>query len=74
MMSMRVHHIIGTVAVILVGVGVKLIFLAPPTAEAESRSIESVRVDVSQIHRNSKNLPAQRFHDMSLVGDFSAGD
>jgi len=69
---MRAHHVIAVVAVILVGVGVKQIFFTAPTAEAESLSIKSVGVDVSQLHRNVKNLPVQEFHDMSLV--FPGGD
>ena len=69
---MRAHHVIAVVAVILVGVGVKLIFFTAPTAEADSLSIKSVGVDVSQLHQNVKNLPVQKFHDMSLV--FPGGD
>jgi hypothetical protein len=71
MMFIRAHHIIAVVAVLLVGVGVKLIFFAPPTAEADSLS-NSVRVDIAQIHRNTKHLPVATIHDMSSV--FSAGD
>ena len=69
---MRAHHVIAVVAVILVGVGVKLIFFTAPTAEADPLSIKSVGVDVSQLHQNAKNLPVQKLHDMSLV--FPAGD
>lgn len=63
---MRAHHAIAVVAAILVGVGVKLIFFTAPTAEADSLSIKSVSVDVSQLHQNVKNLPVQKFHDMSF--------
>ncbi len=69
---MRAHHVIAVVAVILVGVGVKLIFFTAPTAEADPLSITSVGVDVSQLHQNAENLPVQEFHDMSLV--FPGGD
>jgi hypothetical protein len=69
---MRAHHVIAVVAVILVGVGLKLIFFTAPTAEAVSLSIRSEGVDVSQLHQNVRNLPVQEFHDMSLV--FSGGD
>jgi hypothetical protein len=69
---MRAHHVIVVVAAILVAVGVKLIFFPAPTAEAESLSIKSVGVDVSQLHQNAKNLPVQKFHDMSFV--FPDGD
>ena len=64
---MRAHHIVAVVAAILIGVGMKLIFFTAPTAEADSNSIKSVGVDVSELHRNAKNLPVQKFHDMSLV-------
>ena len=69
---MRAHHLIAVVAVILVGVGVKLIFFTAPTAEADSLSIKNLGVDVSHLHQNVKNLPVQKFHDMSFV--FSDGD
>jgi hypothetical protein len=69
---MRAHHVIAVVAVILVGFGVKLIFFTPQTAEADSRSIKSMAVDVSQLHQNVRNLPVQKFHDMSVV--FPDGD
>ena len=64
---MRAHHVIAVVAVILVGVGVKLIFFTAPTAEADPLFIKSVGVDVSQLHQNVKNLPVQKSHDMSFV-------
>jgi len=64
---MRAHHVIAIVAVILVGVGVKLIFFPVPTAEADLLSIKSVGMDVSQLHQNAENLPVQKFHDLSLV-------
>jgi hypothetical protein len=63
---MRSHHAIAVVAVILVGVGVKLIFFTAPTAEADSLAIKSAGLDISQLHQN-RNLPAQRSHDMSVV-------
>jgi len=69
---MRTHHVIALVAVILVVVGVKLISFAAPTAEADPLTIKSVRVDVSQLQQNAKNLPVQKIHDMSLV--FPGGD
>jgi hypothetical protein len=69
---MRAHHVIAVVAVILVGVGVKLIFFTAPTAEADTLSIKSVGVDVSQLHQKVKNLPVQKIHDMTFV--FADGD
>jgi hypothetical protein len=64
---MRAHYVIALVAVILVGIGVKLPFFDAPLAEADARYINSVSVDVSPLHYNIKNLPVQTFHDMSLV-------
>ena len=64
---MRAHHVIAVVAVILVVVGVKLIFLTAPTVEAVALSIKSVGVDVSQLHQSVKSLPMEKFHDMSVV-------
>jgi hypothetical protein len=64
---MRAHHLIAVVAVILVGIGVKLPFFATPTAEADSRSIESLSGDIPRMHRSITNIQVQKFHDMSLV-------
>jgi hypothetical protein len=64
---MRIHHVIAVVAVILVGVGLKLIFFTTPTAEADPLTIKNGGVDVSRLHQNVKNLPVQEFHDMSFV-------
>jgi hypothetical protein len=64
---MRAYHVVLVVAVILVGVAVKLIFFATPIAEANSQSIKPVSLDVSQVHPNIKGLPTQQFNDRSLV-------
>jgi hypothetical protein len=69
---MRAHHAIAIVAIILIGFGLKLTFFSAPPAEADARSVESVRMDVSQIEPNIKNLPTQKIHDMTFV--FSEGD
>jgi DNA-binding transcriptional LysR family regulator len=62
---MRIHHVLAVVAVVLVGVGVK-IFFTSPTAEADSPSVKSASLDISQLHRG-QNLPVEKFRDMSLV-------
>jgi hypothetical protein len=62
---MRAHHVIAVVAVILVGIAVKLI--TAPTAGADSLSIESGGLDVFQLHQDARNLPTQKFHNMALV-------
>ena len=69
---MRSRHIIAITAVLAVGFGVKLIFFSSPTAEANVDAINSVRMDISQLHQNVKSLLPQRFRDMSLV--FPGGD
>jgi hypothetical protein len=67
---MRVHHAIAIVAVVLIGFGLKLTFFSAPPAEAVP--VEGMRVDISQMHQNIRNLPEQRMHDMTFV--FSEGD
>ena len=64
---MRAHYVMAVVAVVLVGIGVKLPFFTAPIAEADSRSIESASVDIPQMHHGIRNIQAQKFHDMSLV-------
>ena len=62
---MGIHHVLAVVAVVLVGVGVKILFTSP-TAEADSPSVKSASMDISQLHRG-QNLPVEKFRDMSLV-------
>jgi len=72
---MRAHHgVFAAVAVILVGLGVKLVFFSEPTADAKLLSVKSMSMDISELHRNTniKNLPVQKIHDMTFV--FSDGD
>jgi hypothetical protein len=64
---MRVHHAIAIVAIVLIGFGLKLTFFSAPPAEAVP-----VRMDISQMHQNIRNLPEQRVDDMTFV--FSEGD
>jgi hypothetical protein len=65
-------YAIAIAASVLVGIGVKLIFFTPQTAEADALSNKSVGVDVSQLHQHARNLPVEKLHDMSLV--FLVGD
>jgi hypothetical protein len=62
-----VKNIAILVAVLLGGIGVKLIFLTAPTAEADSLPVQAVSMDISQTHQSIKSLPVQKFHDMTLV-------
>ena len=68
---MRAHHVIAVVAVILVGVGVNLFLFSGPVIAADAGSTRSVSMDVSEMHHKIKNLPVEKFHDMTFV--FSNG-
>jgi hypothetical protein len=63
---MRAHYAIAVVAIVLVALAVKLFFWSAPTAEADTRLIESMRIDVSQMYKNA-DLPEQEIHDMTFV-------
>jgi hypothetical protein len=69
---MRTHHAIAVVAIILIGLGLKLTLFSAPPADADTRAVESLHIDVSQLQQNIKNLPEQKAHDMTFV--FSEGD
>ena len=64
---MRARHIIAVVAIILVGVGLKLAFFTAPTAEAVSLSVKRAGADASQLHRNVNNSPAEKSHGAPLT-------
>lgn len=69
---MRAYHAIAIVAAILVGFGLTLIFSSAPIAVADARVIKSVSMNISEMQQSVKNLPVERFHDMTFV--FSDGD
>ena len=69
---MRVHHTILIVSAILVVFGLTLIFFSAPIAVADVGSVKSVSMDISEMHQNIKNIPVEKFHDMTFV--FSNGD
>jgi hypothetical protein len=56
---MRAYHVIAAVAA--------------PIAEADSRFSNGIGADVVQMHQNSKNAPAQEFHDMTFVFPVNSG-
>jgi hypothetical protein len=68
---MRSHPAIAIVTGILFGFGVKLIFFAAPTVAADVGSKRG-SIDVSEMHRQIKNLPVENFLDMTF--GFSNGD
>jgi ABC-type phosphate transport system auxiliary subunit len=63
---MRAHYAISVIVIVLVAFGVKLFFWSAPTAEADTPSVESIRIDVSQMYKNA-DLPEQEIHDMTFV-------
>ena len=64
---MRAHHAIAIVAAILVGFGLTLIFFSAPIAVADARVLKSVSMDISEMQQTAKNLPVEKFHDMTFV-------
>jgi hypothetical protein len=63
---MRTHPAITIVTVILVGFGLKLAFYSAPTVAADVGATKRVSIDVSEMHRQIKNLPVENFHDMTF--------
>lgn len=63
---MRSGYLIAIAAVLAVGLSVKLFFFSSLTAEANMDAINGVRMDISQMHQNAKNLPVRKFDDMSV--------
>ena len=61
---MRAHHAIAAVAIVLLGLVVKLFVFSAPVAGADGRQIKGL--DISKMHQ-SRNLPAQIMHDMTFV-------
>ena len=68
---MRSHYGLTIVALVLIGLGVKLFFFPAPSAEANTKIGRNVGIDVSEMHKNL-NLSEQKLHDMTFV--FSDGD
>jgi hypothetical protein len=64
---MRAHHAIAVVVVFLVAFGLKLSFFSAPSAEADTRSIENIRMDVFDMQRNVHTLPVEKSYDMTFV-------
>lgn len=59
------------VTVTLVGFGLKLTLFPGPIAAADVGPTKRVSLDVSQMRQHFKNLPVEKFHDMTFV--FSNG-
>jgi hypothetical protein len=63
---MHTHPAAAIVTGILFGFGLKLIFFSAPTVAADVGSTKRVSIDVSEMHRQIKNLPVENFHDMTF--------
>lgn len=64
--TMRHRYIIASAA-ILIAFGAKLLFFPMRTAEADISAMTGMGLDISQLEKDVKNLPAQQMHDMSFV-------
>jgi regulatory helix-turn-helix LysR family protein len=66
--SMRVHHVIAVIAIVVIGFGAKLFFFDAPQAEAKLETITST-LNPLQMHRNvnPQELSAQKMQDMTFV-------
>jgi hypothetical protein len=62
---MHAHHVMAVVAVILVGIGVKLVPFASP--KADSPFIKDSGLDGSRLWRSAESVPAQKSLDMSFA-------
>ena len=68
--TLRAHHAIAVVAVLLISFGVKMFFsTSAPTAEANIRAVSSASVNVLQMHRDvdTKSLPVQKMNDKTFI-------
>jgi hypothetical protein len=72
--TLRAHHAIAVVAVLLISFGVKMFFSSSaPTAEANIHAvpsaIPSASVNVLQMHRDvdTKSLPVQKLNDKTFI-------
>jgi hypothetical protein len=61
---MRARSALTLVAVLLVGVAAKLAFFGPQPAEAVP---SSASLDIQKMQQSIKNLPEQKFQDMTFV-------
>ena len=66
--SLRAHHVIAVVAILLISLGVKMFFFAAPTAEATIHAIPSA-MNVLQMQRDvdTKSLPVQKMNDKTFI-------
>ena len=68
--SMRAHHVIAVLAVLVIGLGAKQYFFPPMEAEANLHAVPRASMNVLQMHidhPNRKDHPTQKMHDMTFV-------
>ncbi len=68
--TLRAHHVIAVVAILLISFGVKMFFLSAPIAQAETPAVPSASMNILQMHTdhpNRNNLPQQQMNDMTFV-------
>ena len=68
--TLRAHHVIAVVAVLLISFGMKMFFSSSaPTAEANIRAVPSASVNVLQMQRDvdTKSLPVQKMNDKTFI-------
>ncbi|HEY5504447.1 MAG TPA: hypothetical protein VIK28_04750 [Sedimentisphaerales bacterium] len=65
--SIRTHHVLAVVAVLIIGLGAKQYFFPPITAEANLRAVPAI--NILQMHRdiNMQNLSVQKVHDKTFI-------
>ena len=67
---MRVNHILAIAAVLVIGVGLKVVLSPPMKAAADITPAPSM--NVLQMQADHRNLAVQKMQDMTLV--FTQGD
>ena len=64
---MRVRHAIFIVPAILIAFGLTLFFFSAPITVADASVVKGEGVNISEMQRSIKNLPVEKFRDMTFV-------
>ena len=67
--TLRAHHVIAVVAILLISFGVKMFFLSAPTAEADMRPVPSASMNLLQMQsdKDMRTLPQQKMNDKEFI-------